>query len=288
MILITGATGTNGRELINQLTQAGHQVRAMVRSRAKAEQLSGPNVELFEGDFDNPASLSAAFKGASSAFFLSAFARDYKDWFGNFQTPALENGTPHIVKFSAYGADPESESAILRLHGETDAMLRQSRLPWTILQPNSFYQNMLYSLSSIQKQGAFYLPLGIARQSCVDVSDIGAVAVKALTEAGHAGKTYVLTGPEALTYEEMASKLSTAAGRSIRYVSITPAAAREALLKLGRPAWDVDVLIELYSVFAAGKASEVTRTMQELLHRPPRTFDEYARDFALLLNSQRA
>ncbi len=285
MILITGATGTNGQEVVKQLTAAGQKVRAMVRNRAKAARLAGPNVELVEGDFENLASLDAALKGVTAAFFLSTFGNRYREWYANFQSAVLRSGKPRVVKFSAYEASADAPAAIVRLHGETDRMLRDSGLNWTILQPNSFYQNMSFSLATLRSQGAFYLPLGSARQSLVDVRDIGAVAVKALTEPGHEHKTYVLTGPAALTFDEVAQKLSAAAGRPIRYVPVPPSAALDGMLKAGMPSWEAQALTELYGVFAAGKAAGVTSTIRDVLHRPPRTFDEFAKEFVAVLNA---
>src|SRR5439155_6799006 len=121
-----------------------------------------------------------------------------------------------VVKLSAMGAgDPGSE--ILRQHGETDELLKASGVPWTILRPNSFHQNLLWSAASIRERGEFHLPLRDARQSLVDVRDLAAVAERALTEPGHEGKTYDFTGPESLSYADVAATLSAVRGRPVRY-----------------------------------------------------------------------
>ncbi len=162
MILVVGATGTNGREVVRCLVAAGQRVRAMVRNPSKAGDLRSENVELAEGDLDDPGSLDAVLVGVERAFFVSAVDRRYVAWFGNFLTSAQRSGSPHVVKFSGMGAGIDSPSEILRQHGETDEALADSGLPYTILRPNSFYQNMLWSAGTIKDHGAFYLPMGNA------------------------------------------------------------------------------------------------------------------------------
>jgi uncharacterized protein YbjT (DUF2867 family) len=189
MILVVGATGTNGREVVRRLVAAGQRVRAMVRTPAKAGDLRGEGVELVQGDLDNPGSLDAALAGVERAFFVAAVEQRHVGWFGNFLAAAQRAGSPHVVKFSGLGARIDSPAEITRQHGETDQALIDSGLPYTVLRPNSFYQNMLWSAATIKDHGAFYVPMKSARQSLVDVRDIAAVALQALTHAGHEGKT---------------------------------------------------------------------------------------------------
>src|SRR5262249_38351989 len=128
--------------------------------------------------------------------------------------------------------------------------------------------------------GAFYLPMGSARQSLVDVRDIAAVAVAVLTGAGHEGKTHVITGPESLSYHEVADKLSTVLGRPIRYVDVPPAAAHDSMLKAGMPEWNARAVTELYGIFATGEAAGTTDTVEQITGRKPISFDQFARDHA--------
>jgi uncharacterized protein YbjT (DUF2867 family) len=252
----------------------------MVRNPSKAGDLPSETVELAQGDLDDPGSLDAALVGVDRAFFVSAVDRRYVGWFGNFLAAAQRSDSPHIVKFSGMGARIDSPSEILRQHGETDGALADSGLPYTILRPNSFYQNLLWSAGTIKDHGAFYLPIGSARQSLVDVRDIAAVAVAVLTGAGHEGNTYVITGPESLSYHEVADKLSAVLGRSIRYVDVSPEAALDSMLKAGMPEWNARAVTELYGVFAAGQAAETTNTVEQITGRGPISFDQFARDHA--------
>ena len=282
MILITGATGTNGQELVRQLTAAGERVRALVRAPADATGLTGPNVELAAGDFEKPETLEAALRDVDKAFLLTPLAERFVEWQSAFIKAAQRAGLKHLVKFSAMGAGvPEIE--LLRLHGQTDDLLRGSGLPFTILQPNSFYQNILSSVETIKTQGAFYWPLKNAALSTVDIRDISAIAVQALTRSRHEGQTYVITGPEALTFEQAAEKLSAVLGRTIQYVDVPLSAAADSMRKAGMSEWDVRVVSELLGYFASGAVAAVTDTVPLLLGRPAISFEQFAKDYRAAL-----
>ncbi len=134
----------------------------------------------------------------------------------------------------------------------------------------------------IAAQGQFFAVAGDAKISAVDVRDIAAVAAAALTGEGHVGRTYDITGPEALTHGEMAEKLSRALNREIQYGDVTPEAMMEALLNIGLPHWQVDGLIEDYAHYRRGEASAIASGVQDAIGTPPRPFDDFARDYALL------
>src|SRR5262245_60226843 len=172
MILITGATGNNGRELVRQLTAMGQRVRALVRNPAKAANLKGANIELAAGDFDQPQTLGAALLGVEKAFLLTPVAERFVQWQRAFIEAGREAKVRDVVKCSGMGAQADSQSELLRLHAETDGVLRNSGLPFTILQPNAFHQNILSSAGTIKTEGRFYWPLGSASQSTADVRDI--------------------------------------------------------------------------------------------------------------------
>jgi uncharacterized protein YbjT (DUF2867 family) len=280
MILVVGATGTNGREVVSRLTTAGATVRALVRDPAKAAELRNEKVELVRGDLDDPSSLAAALAGARRAFFLAAVDRRYVGWFRNFLDAAKRAKTAHVVKFSAMGADPASPAEILRHHGETDRLLEGSGLAYTILRPNSFYQNLLWSAGSIKGQGAIYQPMGGARLSLVDVRDIAEVAKVVLTGGGHEGRTYELTGPESLSFHDVATTLSAVLGKPITYIDVPPEAARDSMLKAGNPEWNARAVAELMAHFGTGAAARTTDTVERVTSKAPITFDQFARDHA--------
>ncbi len=279
MILITGATGNNGQELVRQLTALGERVRAFVRTLATAQHLAGPNIELAAGDFDHPESLDTALHGVERMFLLTPVAEHGARWQRTAIEAAQRAGVKHLVKFSGMGADARADAELLRLHGETDDMLRTSGVPFTIVRPNSFHQNMLASADTIKTQGVFYWPLKHAAQSTVDIRDIGAVAAAIFTSSGHEGKTYVLTGPEALTFHQVAEKLSLVLGRQIRYVDVPLSAAADEMRKSGMPEWNVRAVSDLLRYFASGAAATVTDTIPRLLGRPAISFERFAQDY---------
>ena len=176
------------------------------------------------------------------------------------------------------GADSRTAPELLRLHGETDNRLRGSGVPFTILQPNSFHQNILSSVNTIREQGSFYLPLKNAAQSTVDIRDISAVAAKVLTTSGHEGKTYVITGPEALTFHQVAERLSSVLGRNIQYVDVPLSAAADEMRKLRIPEWDIRAVTELLGYFASGAAATVMDTIPRVLGHPAISFEQFVND----------
>jgi uncharacterized protein YbjT (DUF2867 family) len=278
-ILVIGATGNNGREVVQRLSASGHAVRALVRTPEKVEGLWPPNVELVRGDLGDPVSLDRAFEGVSRAFVATAVDERAGDWYRNAFAAAARAGKTHVVKLSGLAVGVP-ESALSRQHAETDATLQASGLPYTILRPNSFYQNMLWSAETIRDHGTFYQPMRDSRQSLVDVRDIAAVAVKALTEAGHEGQVYEITGPELLSYAEVAATLSRVLGKPVTYVDVPPEAARDAMLKAGTPVWNADAFMAMSEAFAAGRFEYTTDVVERVTGQPPIRFEQFARENA--------
>ena len=186
----------------------------------------------------------------------------------------------HVVKLSVNGADVNSPVRVARWHGEGEKELEASGIPFTHLRPNAFMQNLLGLAPTIVSQGEFYQPAADGKVSHIDVRDIAAVAAKALTENGHQGKTYVITGPEALSYDDVARKLSTALGRPVKYVNITPEDFKKSLLGWGIPEFMADGLNEFFAAIRAGYCAVVTNTVEEVAQRKPISFDDFVHDFA--------
>jgi uncharacterized protein YbjT (DUF2867 family) len=281
MILVTGGTGTTGREIINELKKSGATgVRALVRDRAKASFISEAGFEIVEGDFERPETLDAALAGVERALLLTAPSPQTFEQQRAFIEAAKRAGVRHVVKVSAFGADANAPEGFGKWHGQAEDFLKESGLSWTILQPNFFMQNLLGQAAQIAAEGKIYQPVGDAKASFIDVRDIAAVASRTLTEDGHEGKTYVLTGPEALSLVEVAAKLSDATAREIVYVPITPEQFRAGALAAGLPEWLVGALERLNEILAAGYAATVTDDVRRVAGREPITFDEFARDHA--------
>jgi uncharacterized protein YbjT (DUF2867 family) len=281
MILITGATGTVGRELAKQLSARGVPYRAMVRSSKDAEAfLALEGAEAVIGDFDRTETLTRALQGMERAFLLTNSSERAEDQQSNFVDLARRTGVKHIVKLSQWAASPDSPVRFLRYHAAVEKKTRESGMAYTFLRPNLFMQGLLAVRDAIIGQGRFFAALGDARISAVDVRDIASAAAAALVEPGHDGQIYNLTGPEALSHREMAEKLSTALGRRIEFVDVPPDAMRKALIEVGLPVWQADGVIEDYVHYSRSEAAEVTTGVRDATGRLPRCFDDFASDYA--------
>jgi (4-alkanoyl-5-oxo-2,5-dihydrofuran-3-yl)methyl phosphate reductase len=284
MILVTGATGTVGSEVVKQLLDAGEKVRVLVRNPAKAAEKLGPNVEIARGDLERPETLDAAFAGVDKAFILSA-GEDVPKLEGNAYAAAEKAGVKHIVNLSVQGADMEPGIALARWHRASEEKLKATTMAWTLLRPGNFSSNALMWAESIKSQGAVYYPTGEGKTVPIDPRDIAAVAVKALTTPGHEGKAYNLTGPEALSGAEQVAKISAAIGKPLTFVDVPDSVARDGMLKSGMPERLVDALMELMGIIRAGYTGTVQPTVEEVLGRKARTFDAWVQDNAAAFKS---
>jgi uncharacterized protein YbjT (DUF2867 family) len=256
----------------------------MVRNLDRASAIALPHVEVVEGDFDRPMTLLTALAGVERAFLLTSSSEHAQAQQIAFIDAARQSGVAHIVKLSQFGADARSPGRFQRYHAAVEAALQASGIAYTLLRPNLFMQGLLNFRSTIATQDAFYAAAGDAEVSAVDVRDIAEVAVAALTESGHEGKLYELTGPQALTHAEMAERLSRSLGRRVAFVDIPPEAMRDALLGVGFPVWQADGLVEEYALYRRGEAAAVTSGVRDAIGKAPRSFEEFARDYAAMFS----
>jgi uncharacterized protein YbjT (DUF2867 family) len=280
MILVTGATGTVGSEVVKRLSAQGIKARAVTRDLRKAEANSLPHVEFVQGDFDDAESMRPACSGVERAFLLTNSTERAERQQIAFVRVAQQSGVRHIVKLSQLHADPSSPQQFLRYHGAVEAAIEAAGLTFTFLRPNLYMQGLLNFRQSIQQKNAFFAPVADARISAVDIRDLADVAVASLTKTEHDNKIYSLTGPDVLTFTEMAQKLSRAVGRTITFVDVPPESMRAALADLGFPAWQADGLIEEFAMYRRGEAAAIEPGIREALGRPARSFDEFARVYA--------
>lgn len=287
MILVTGATGLNGKELLRKLSARGVAVRALVRNPARAEAIATlPHVEIVQGDMAQPETLVAPLRGVDRAMLISSSDPMMLDVQSNFIDAAKQAGVKHVVKLS--GIMPERDSAFrfARMHGEIEKRLEASGMAFTHLRAGEFMPAYFRQVSNITAKGAIFLPMEDARIASIDVGDIAEIAARVLTSPGHEGKIYPLTGPQALTMAEVAEKLSAATGKPIRYVNVPPEAARQAQLAAGMPPYLADALFELFAERRNGKEAKVWPDAAVLLGRPPTSFDEFARRNAAVFRGE--
>jgi uncharacterized protein YbjT (DUF2867 family) len=287
MILVTGATGFNGGELVRLLSARGVLVRALVRDPSRAGSLSSlPNVDIVEGDMARPETLAEPLRGVERAMLISSSNATMLEVQSNFIDAAREAGVEHVVKLSGIIPDIDSPFRFARMHGEIELKLERSGLAYTHLRAGEFMHSYFRQVPAILARGALLLAMEEARIASIDVSDIAEVAATALTQPGHEGKTYPLTGPEALTMAEVAEKLSAATGREIRYVNVAPQEAKRARLAAGVPEYTADALDELFAERRKGKESQVYTTFEEIIGRQPTSFDEFARRNAAIFRGE--
>ena len=277
MILITGATGHVGSEVLRQTIEAEAPVRALVRDPEKAKEIQDSGVEIVEGDFAKPASLDPAFEDAERLFLLSGADPNQVDLESNAIAAAARAGVRHIVKQSIYGAEIGSPAPYRDSHGRIEEKLQSSGLGFTFLRPTFFMQSMP---SLIAPDGNIYAPTGDGRIGWVDIRDIAAVARHAFTEDGHEGNAYEITGPESLSFEEVAEKLSAATGQEINYVDVPAEAAKEGMISAGMPEWLADANVALMTIVREGGLDVVTDTVGDVTGTEPRSVDNFAREYA--------
>lgn len=216
MILITGATGKVGKELVLDLSARRSSFKVMVRSKEAAKGFEGKGIKAVQGDFDHPETYAGALANVQTVFLLTTPQPDNVAIERKFLAACKAKGVHHVVRLSAMGANPWAASALLRNHGKCEALLEESGLGWTILRPTIFMQNLAPHIGpTVAKESTLYAPAGDARMPWVDTRDIAAVAGTVLTSKGHEGLVYEITGPEALTYAQVAECLSAQMGRQI-------------------------------------------------------------------------
>jgi len=288
MILVTGATGTVGLELIKKLFDRGLPVRAFVRDRSRARAIALPGVELVEGDFARPDSFARALDGVDQLFLLIPSSTHVEQQQRNFVDAAKRARVKHVVKLSQFAADSAAAGRFQRYHASVEHHILKARIPYTFLRPNLFMQGLLAFRSTIASQGTFYAPAGNARISVIDVRDIASVAVAALTRPEHENQTYELTGPEALTHAEMAAEFSEAFARTVNFVDVPSEVMLQALLDLRLPRWQAEGVIEDFDHYRRGEAAAITSAVRDITHDPPTRFAQFAADYARQFLSQAA
>jgi uncharacterized protein YbjT (DUF2867 family) len=276
-ILVTGATGNTGRAIVDALAERGAPVRAMVRTEADHSKLRA-GVEVVVADFDDTAAVAAALDGAERAYLVTPSSEQAEEQQKRFADLAAKAGTRHLVVLSQLGSEEHSPVRFLRYHAAVEQHVRDLGIGYTFLRPNLYFQGLLMFAGSISAEGTFYAPIGDATVSAVDVRDIATVAAVALTEAGHEGATYTLTGPEAITHSQIAAALTAALGRPVRFIDVPPEAFADSIRAL-LPPWQVDGLLEDYAHYRRGEAAAVSPVIAEITGTAPRSIEQFARDY---------
>ena len=279
MILITGANGTIGRATIKQLAGLDIPIRALVRSAQKAEMTAAPGVEPVFGDLADPDSLDKALTGVERALLLSPHNPSKVALENNFIDAAKRTGNNiHIVKISGLATASDSPAQSGRWHGRIEQHVQDSGLPFTFLRPPFFMQNLLHSVApAVAAHGEFAAPMLGGRIAMIDAEDIATVVTTILKDGEHVNQTYELTGPEALSFAEMAKQLSELLGKPISYQNISLDAMREKLDSTGMPDWHINVVMEFWAMLREDYAASVVGTVEAITGTAARSFAQFAR-----------
>lgn len=274
-ILLTGASGTIGTELVKTLQQSGADFEL-----ASSSGKSVNGLPLRALDFNDPASLRSAFAGIDTLFVLLPLVENKVQLARNVVQAAQAAGVSHIVRSSGAGADAAASFALPRLQGEIDELVMAAGIPFTILRPASFMQNFVNYYAAMINGGTLYLPQGEGAVSYIDVRDIAAVAAAVLLHpAAHANQIHTLTGAEALDNASATRLIAAVLGRAVDYVAVSDAAAITSMQQMGMSEWSIGQMMSLNRIISAGHAAATSDSVRALLGRDPITFARFAADY---------
>jgi uncharacterized protein YbjT (DUF2867 family) len=273
-ILLTGATGQVGGAAFRAL--AGTPVRVLARTPDAVD--AAGDVDVVLGSFDEADSLRRALDGVDVLFLTGRDNPDQVEQHLRVLEVAATAGVGHVVKLSAIGARPDSPVALMRWHASLEAVLRDSAFAWTFLRPHLSMQNLLRFAGDVASEGRLAAPMGAGAFPLVDTRDVGAAVAAVLrSPADHAGATYALTGPSAVTYADVAAALSELVGTPVRYEPLDPQAFSAGLLDAGIPAWRADDLAAIASAYTAADNTP-SDDLERLLGRPATPLSRFLAD----------
>ena len=277
MILVTGATGNVGREAVRLLAEQPIPVRALVRDPHKTAALSGAGAEIVEGDLAKPATLDAALAGVDTVILVSP-AVPVQEL--NVVESAVRAGVGHIVKITSKAS---ADSPIARRRGQTEIEegLARSGISHTLLRANAYMQNVLALAPAIARTSSFGSSAGDGRIGMIDARDVAATAAAIATApSAHAGQTYWLTGPETITYSDVAAVLTKLLGRTITFQYRDFQEDRRTMIAAGVPEPIATMNAQAFSLIAEGDADWLSPDLASILHRPARSVERFAEDYA--------
>jgi len=281
-VLITGATGSVSSSLLAALrSRPGVRTRALVRDPAKADALRSDGHEVVIADLEEPDTLTDAFDSVDILFLLTPASALEPSMGSNAVAAARRAGVRHIVRNSAIKAGHDAPNRNGRLHAQVEDAVRASGIPWTILRPHYYMQNLLSSAASVAADGTLYMNMGEARVGMIDARDVGVFAAKVMEDPGrHAGKVYTPTGPERTTMADAAATLAKVLGRPVKYIALPQDAARQAMLGFGLSRWFVGNVVDYGTIYSEGWGDFVTGDFKDVTGHDARSFAQFVRDFA--------
>jgi uncharacterized protein YbjT (DUF2867 family) len=275
MILITGATGKSGSATARALNDLGHSYRALIRNPEKEEELKALGAEVVIGSIEDNQSLVKAMSDVEKVLILLPNSENQLALETQIVDVALQSGTKHIVKVSSIEATPDATSPIPKLHLEAENYIKTSGLEWTMVKPNFYMQNLLGSATTIKEQDKIFLPMGEGKTGMIDTRDVGKVIAKVLSEEGHSSMNYEITGPEILSFYDVAETFSNVLNKTVNYIDLPMPAYKEILSNFLTNQWHLDAVIDLFEGIREGGIEEKTDTYTTLMGEPPKSLEEF-------------
>lgn len=282
MILVVGGTGKIGGEVVRLLAEQGTPVRALVRDPFKASRLARPGVELVQGDLARVETLAPVLRGVTRVFLVTNPGPDTVPLQGAMIAAAAASGVERLVRISVLGIGSGLPVGLFEWHAAVEDALAASGVPGVNLRPTSYMQNFLGQAEAIRRAGQFFGSQGDGKLPFVDARDVAAAAVGALVRSTHVTETVTITGPEPLSFDEMAAVMTRELGRPVAYLDLPPEAYRQGLIGAGFPEWLARDLALLEDA-TRGTIMPASAGVERLAGHPPRGFADFVRDHRALL-----
>ena len=275
MILLTGATGKTGSATAIELSNLKVPFRALIRSEEKRDEIEALGGEVIIGSAENRETIDQAMMGIEKLLIILPNCENQLEMEMQLVDSAKAEGVEQIVYMSSVEADEECTSPIPKLHWDTEVYIKDSGLQWTMIKPNFYMQNFIGSAKTIVEQNKFFLPMSEGKTGMIDTRDVGKVIAKVLSEEGHEGQSYQITGPEILSFYNVAEKFSSVLKREVLYVDMSMDAYKNILSQFLTNQWHLDSVIDLFAGIAEGGIEYNTDTFEELIGTPPRSLEDF-------------
>jgi len=285
MILLTGATGKTGSATAKALNEKGITFRALIRNEEKRGDIESLGGEVVIGSIENKEAVDQSMVDVETALILLPNSENQLSLEKQLVDSAKQAGAKRVVKMSSIEATPDATSPIPKLHLESEEYIKQSGLNWTMIKPNFYMQNLLASAGTIKDQGKIFLPMSEGKTGMIDTTDVGKVLAKVLSEDGHESMNHEITGPEILSFNEVAEIFSKGLDKQVDYVDVPLAAYKETLGQFLTNQWHLDAVIDLFKGIADGGIEEKTDTYSELMGESPKSLSEFISENSFIFKS---
>lgn len=274
-VLVTGATGNIASLVIPQLIEKGVSVRAFVRNVSKAEKWKKMGVEIVEGEFSSADQLNEATKGMDVVLSITPPSEDAFENASAITRAAKNNGVKHLIRISAIGAAADAPTENGKLHYKTDEDIKAAGIPYTILRPQFYMQNVFMSAPSIMEQGNMYWGMGEGKLGMIDIRDIADACVSLIVNGGHENKIYNPTGPASITFSEVAKMIAEGIESPVNYIAVPLEAVGDAIRKAGWGEWSAQMMMDYSKAYSNGWGDFINNDIETITGKKPRSFQNF-------------